>query len=507
VIHLGYHGTDIAALGGSVCSRGERVSMQKGCMLSFHLLWQRLRDTTWLVPTVLVLGAIALAVLVVWIDRSYVSEAGSQDRWWLYGGDAGGARGLLNTISVSLISVTGVLFSVTIVALQLASSQFTPRILQNFVEDRSTQVVLGAFIGTFAYSVLVQWSIRSSGAAGEAFVPALSLSGAIVLVLGSVCLLIYYIDHLVHFIRASVIIDRIASDARRLARKPFPVGVGRATDEHPAELEGTGDPVRIDAGRAGYLQSVDADRLFGLERTGRLVVKMEQEIGLFILQGERLASVWSEGSKVDREDRERIRRAFVLGKERTPQHDVGWGLTELSDMAVKALSTGLNDPTTAQMCIDRLGETLVVLATTDPPARVRTGKRGGVLLITPGVNFERAVGEAFDGIRRYATVDAAVLAGLLSIMGRVATQVREEHHPPLRKEAVRALRTADEAFERRSDREMMVRAARRTLERLGGIPGRRSEPRGDADAGDELSRLSRRCAAMADDSGDRTNSP
>lgn len=182
-------------------------------MLRFRSLWRELRDATWLVPALLVLGAVALAVVLVWIDRSFMSEAGRQDRWWLYGGDAGGARSLLNTISVSLISVTGVLFSVTIVALQLAASQFTPRILQNFVEDRSTQVVLGTLIGTFTYALLVQWEVRSSDAAGEAFVPALSMSAAVVLVVASVCLLIYFIDHLVHFIRASVIIDRIARDA------------------------------------------------------------------------------------------------------------------------------------------------------------------------------------------------------------------------------------------------------------------------------------------------------
>jgi uncharacterized membrane protein len=179
-------------------------------MLRFRSLWRKLRDATWVVPTLLVLGAIVLAVVLVWVDQRYGSEAGRQSHWWLYGGDAGGARSLLNTISVSLISVTGVLFSVTIVALQLASSQFTPRILQNFVEDRPTQVVLGTFIGTFTYALLVQWAVRSAEASRESFVPALSMSAAVVLVVASVCMLIYFIDHLVHFIRASVIIDRIA---------------------------------------------------------------------------------------------------------------------------------------------------------------------------------------------------------------------------------------------------------------------------------------------------------
>jgi uncharacterized membrane protein len=333
------------------------------------------------------------------------------------------------------------------------------------------------------------------------FVPALAMSVAVVLVVASVCLLIYFIDHLVHFIRASVIIDRIAGDARKLARRPFPEGIGRPAEGHSGEIEGRRDPIRIDASRAGYFQSVDADLLFRLEGKGRFVVRMEQEIGNFVLQGEPLASVWAERPDLSDEDRERIRRAFVLGKERTPQHDVGWGLTELSDMAVKSLSTSLNDPTTAEMCIDRLGETLVVLATGKPPAKIRTGRRGRVKLVTPAVNFERAVEQAFDGIRRYAATDAAVMAGLLDILRRVGAQVPEEHHPPLREEAVRALRAADEAFDRRSDREMVARSGERALGELGRAARKR---KGDeADPEDELSFLLRRCGGASERSSRR----
>jgi hypothetical protein len=142
-------------------------------------------------------------------------------------------------------------------------------------------------------------------------------------------------------------------------------------------------------------------------------------------------------------------------------------LTELSDMAVKSLSTGPNDPTTAEMCIDRLGETLVELGARPPPARVRTGARGRVWLITPGVNFDRAVEQAFDGIRRYATTDAAVMAGLLDMLGRVARRVREEYRPPLEQEVARALSTADESFDRPPDRRLIARAAEDALRELG----------------------------------------
>jgi uncharacterized membrane protein len=250
------------------------------------MIWSTIRDSLWFVPAVLTLCAAVLAFVLVEFEERYDLEAAKGTRW-LVSTSVDGAREVLSTIAGSLITVTGVVFSVTIVALQLASTQFTPRILRNFTADRSNQLVLGVFIATFTYTLLVLRVVRSLQDDGR-FVPHLSVNLAIVLSLVSVGFLIYYIHHAARSVQADVILSVIADDALAHVKKLFPQEIGEPARPSPAEEAapvGQADLVRSDA--SGYLQAVDGKSLFALGERQRLLIRMVQPVGAFILKGSR----------------------------------------------------------------------------------------------------------------------------------------------------------------------------------------------------------------------------
>ncbi|MBA3415826.1 MAG: DUF2254 domain-containing protein, partial [Chloroflexia bacterium] len=243
-----------------------------------------LRDGLWFVPALMTSVAVVLALLLVRVDQRLLLDRRAE-AMWLFGGGAEGARGVLTAISSTMITVTGVVFSITIVALQLASSQFTPRVLRSFTGDRGNQIVLGAFISTFTFALLVLRAVRSATEDGQTFVPSVSVTMAIALTLASIGLLIYYIHHAARSIQAAVVIDRAANDALGVIDGLFPADVGHPVDpaaEFPL-LTAPGTPVRSVG--SGYVQAINADSLFDLADRDQLVVRLEPRIGEFVLPG------------------------------------------------------------------------------------------------------------------------------------------------------------------------------------------------------------------------------
>jgi uncharacterized membrane protein len=387
------------------------------------LAWARVRDGLWFTPAVAVLAGVVLATVAVLVPTPQPESRLA--RLWLFSGGAEGARGVLSAIAGSLITVTATVFSVTIVALQLASSQFSPRILGSFVADRINQAVLGIFIGTFTYTLLVLRTIHSEQQDRVAFVPHVGVTLALVLLLLSIGALIVFIDHAAQSIRASVILRR--ETARTLARieELFPAhvgepaGVGKA---QPRVVPPEGAPARVVATESGYLQSLHAAALWRLDvgdERGPVTVRMEMYVGEFAFPGKVLASVWP-ASRADAPMCDAVRAAFVLGPERTHEQDVEFGLVALSDIAVKALSPGINDPTTALQCIDRLTELVAALGRRRPPDDARTGGSGRVVLFARDTSYERALGVAFDQVRHYGANNPLVASRLLMALGELA---------------------------------------------------------------------------------------
>jgi uncharacterized membrane protein len=382
--------------------------------------------------------------------------------WWLFGGSAEGARGVLVAIAGSLITVTGVVFSITIVALQLASSQFTPRVLQNFTRDRGNQLVLGVFIGTFTYTLLLLRTVRAPIDGGaEGFVPAAGVTLAVLLALVSIGFLIFYIHHVARSIEATTVIDRVANETLGLIAAVFPdpeEGGVEEGDDETAPQPPPGPAAEVRSQRSGYVQLVRLQRLVELANEEGLVVRLDAAVGDFVLAGEPLASVWPREAAGE-ETVDTIRGAFAFGDRRTLPHDVELGLIQLSDIAVKALSPGINDPTTAMMALDRVAELIVALGVR-PRRESRRGEDGALRLMVPTLSFERAVDVAFSQARRYGGHDTALLLHLVGVVRQVARRLG----PPRRRVLDELLAAIDEQARLEVEHPTDLAALRRALD-------------------------------------------
>ncbi|MBW3569972.1 MAG: DUF2254 domain-containing protein [Gemmatimonadetes bacterium] len=426
-----------------------------------RLVWIRVRDSLWFVPSVLTLVGALLAVGITQAEQGGAFDAEMLDSW-LFGGGVEGARGVLEAIASGLITVTGVVFSVTVVALQLASTQFTPRVLRNFTSDRGNQLVLGVFIGTFTYTVLVLRTVRSAEEGGNPFVPRVGVTLAVVLVLVAIGFLIFYINHSARSIQVAAILDRVAGRTLDHVHRLFPDEIGHADAAEPPDPRPREQPsVTVTADSAGYLQAVDGRSLFRMGKDKELVIAMEPQIGDFVLPGQPLAKVSPPGA-VDDEVCAHVRKAFLLGPERTPEQDVEFGIIEISDIAVKALSPGINDPTTAFRCIDRLAEVLLEMGTRAPPRPWRT-EEGRVHYHARHPTFERAVGLSFDQIRHFGASNPGIVRKLLEVLARLASLVPPSRRPVLLAQAHAVLDDARARVESAGDRVGVEEAATRLL--------------------------------------------
>lgn len=422
-------------------------------------LWPAVRDSLWFLPAVITVVAGALAVVLMAVEQAGLLWSGAPPPW-VYQGSAEAARIVLNAITSGLITVTGVLFSVTIVAVQLASSQYTPRILRNFSSDRGNQLVLGLFIGTFTYGVLVLRTVRGAEGEGGAFVPRLAITVAVALLIGCVFALIYFINHVPREIHVTAILERITKETLGNVNRLFPEHLGRADPDPPPDPRvPEHDSVPVRATRAGYIHYVDEDALFDLGVRGQVSIGMQPKIGDFVLEGRPLASVRTDGG-VGEELAASIRKAFVLGPERTPQQDVEFGMIQIRDIAVKALSPSINDPTTAVRCIDRLSEIIAELGTRRPPEPRRT-RDGVVRFVASYTTFDQAVKVAYDEIRHFGAPIPLVAERLLDTFADLVSLLPASRHGPLLDQARAVLHTAREEITNPRDLEAIQRAAKR----------------------------------------------
>ncbi len=376
-------------------------------------------------PTVIVVGAVVFAMVLIeadaWLGRERLME-----RWpRLFGAGADGSRGLLAAIASSMITVAGVTFSITIVTLALASSQYTSRILRNFMRDRTNQTVLGVFLGVFAYCLVVLRTIR--GGDEGVFVPALAVLGALLLAFVAIGFLISFIHHIAASIQATSIIAAVAGETLEAVDRLFPTEIGDGAPERtPADLdrELSRQPwVTIPARTTGYIQRIDADGLFAIAREQDVIVRMERGIGEFVIEGSRLAA--TAGPPLDDDTLRKLHVAYSVDTHRTVQQDAAYGIRQIVDVALKALSPGINDTTTAINCIDFLGAILARLAQRSIESPYRSDG-GQVRVVTRGPTFPGLLGEAFDQIRQNAEGNVAVLVRLLQVLDMLVERTADD---------------------------------------------------------------------------------
>jgi len=416
-------------------------------------LWDQLHSSYWFIPAIMVIGATVLAFTMLTLDRTDKLEI---DYWWVYTGGSDGARSLLEAVAGSMMSVAATAFSITIVALQLAASNFGPRLLRNFMQDTGNQVVLGTFIGTFIYCLLVLRTIHGEGDGYSEFVPQLAVTVGILLAIISIGVLIYFIHHASTIIQASHVIQNVSADLHSAIDRLFPEKIGHGESEHTNIVEDIplsfeDEALSIPANKSGYLQAIDNEELINIAGEYNLLIRLQTRPGKFVIQGSDLVLVFP-GHKLHKKLTQKINNAFILGKERTEQQDVEFPINQLVEIALRAISPGINDPFTAIRCIDQLTAGLCHLVQKKFPSPYRYDNHK-LRVIAPGVKFAGLTDAAFNQIRQYGRSDIAVIIRLLEAIATISTFTNNsKYQAVLRHHADMILQDSHEGLSQEQDR-------------------------------------------------------
>lgn len=373
--------------------------------VSLRQLLVRLRTSLWLAPTLGVVLAVGGSIGLLRLDRHL--RLARRDHTFFFDGGPESAREVLSTIASSMLTFTALVFSITILVLQLASNQFSPRVIRTFLEQRVTKVALGVFVGTFVYAVAVLAQVRAEPAP---FVPAIATWIALVMVLASVAVFISYIHRMTHGIRAITVIARIAEETREAIDRMFPTDVAKQASPAAVPALGVPDAEITHDGTPGVITFVDAEGLVALATECGCVLELVPKIGDFVPTDEVLLRAWGTPPEA-----KRCRMMIAFDVERTIEQDPAFGLRQLVDIAIRALSPGTNDPSTAGQALDHLYDLLRRLAKRTFPSPARADASGRVRLIVNAYELGDYFGLALDEIRSYSGSSIQIKAKLAHI--------------------------------------------------------------------------------------------
>lgn len=390
-----------------------------GNQLRLRGIWNDLQSSLWFRPIVTTLLVIGLALGTTTLERSLPLPS-------VFAIDPDNARLVLSSIASSMLTVVALTFSIIMVALTLASQQFSPRILGNFVRDQASQNVLSIFIGTFIYSLLVMGRIDET--ANAPFIPILSVIIAILFALLGVGALIYFIDHISRTIRANYIMADISTQTIETMHQVFSE-LQRRDSQPAATVELASPPAAASAAvvspQSGYIQAIDFDRLVRVAQEHDLFIQIERMVGDFVAEDSLLLRLWPDRGR-SAALTEQMNEAFDIGPERTMFEDVLFGIRQLVDIALKAISPAVNDPTTAVNCIDALSNILIQAAQYPNPCSQHYDEAGAVRVIGRHVTFTALVDLAFDQIRHYARSEVTVTLHLLNALMEIARTTTDQ---------------------------------------------------------------------------------
>lgn len=376
---------------------------------------QDIRYSMWFLPVVIMFLSAGLAFAAIYFD-SMIAKADGVPWPWLFNASAEGARSLLEAVAGAMITVAALTFSITVLVLSMGASQYTPRVIRTFMGSRSTQMVLGIFVGVFVYCLIVMRSIQG-GSDGP--VPSVSVTIAVLLSLTGVGFLVFFIHHIASSIQASSIVSSVSDDTIETIDTIYPdLLEGRRQNDAGWRLGRAAgyDWFPVCATRTGYLQRVDQDALVEFAKKHLVMVRMEKATGEFVAQGLTLASI---SAVPDPDMIRKLNKLYSIGHHRTVEQDPGVGIRQLVDIALKAMSPAINDTTTAVMCIDFLSSILIKLA----PRRIAPEPRffsGELVLVPKGPDFGDFLREAFEQIREHASGNVAIYVRLLEALETLA---------------------------------------------------------------------------------------
>lgn len=432
---------------GSVRIRVRRASSGESRDTRLTHVQESLRSSLWFLPTVAVATTAAVAWGMVTLDR----RLDGSPSWLAYNGGPTSAQQILTTIATSMMTFTGLVFTLTIVVLQLASSQFSPRVLRTFLRDRSSQVALAVFTSTFVFALFVLGQVRT-GTVGPVFVPGLSITLSFALVVVSLVTFVYFVNHIAQSIRVVNIIESVAAETRHTLAEVY----AWDADDRPqqtVEMPALGEPTQLIpmSGRGAVLCGLDIAGLVELARRHDCLLKLLPDMGDYVAGGGTLFEV--HGGRGDLSEGE-VRRQIDVSRERTMRQDPAYGFRQLVDIAEKALSPSLNDPTTAVQALDRLHDLMRRVAVLPQPSSVFCDDDGRVRFVRKVISWPGFVTLAFEEIRRYGASSIQVHRRLRASLAELMDLVPDDRRPPLERQLRLLEQTAAEAFPAAEERSL-----------------------------------------------------
>ncbi len=394
-------------------------------------LGARLKVQLWLIPGVAAVFAFVLARVLVTIDREWIAQ---RDAWFLYQGTSSAAGELVSTIASAMITFTGVVFSITVLVLQLASGQFSPRVLRTLLSDRHTQAAMATFVGTFVFALGLLLSIRGTTDDMHGLVPALSVFVAFILVLVSVGVFIDYIHHISHSIRAITIVTRIGDETRRSIERMLP----RVAQGAHVEAEGPASTAEVRAGapaivrsqERGALVHVNSRLLLELACKHDALVELIPMVGDFVPHDAPVLRYWP----AERDALASALDALAFDRERVIDQDPMFGIRQLVDIAQRALSPGVLDPSTAVQVLDEIHDLLRIVSRREFPDPVRVDGDGVPRLILHRPGWEAFTNLALDEIREAGAGSSQVVRRLYALIDDCIGYAPVHRHAALREQ-------------------------------------------------------------------------
>jgi uncharacterized membrane protein len=327
------------------------------------------------------------------------------------------AQVILGGVATSMMTVVSIVFAILLMTLTLASMQFSPRIIVSFSKDRVTQWTLGVFLGTFSYCMAALPAARS---VPHPFAPVATVLGAMLLALICVGWLLFFIHHISQAISVNHIVDRIAKETEGVIDDIMPWPHWPERLQQSQAPPATPDEVAVAAPESGYIRFIDTRRLLDLAKQYHVRIRVLRRVGHFVPAGIPVAMV-AKGDRLDADGTARLLSAFDMGPTRTLQQDVEFGVLQIVDIALKAISPAVNDPSTGINCVDQLSRIVIRFASRQPPDELMFDPPGVIRVSLGWIQFPRLLDAAFEQIRMYAKGDVAVSLRLLRALGDIAT--------------------------------------------------------------------------------------
>lgn len=408
-----------------------------------------------------------LAIGLVYVDQRFALSNEGILRFFMVN-SVDSARTILSTISGAMIGVAGTVFSVTLVALTLASSQLGPKLIKNFMYVRLNQVVLGSYIATYLYCLIVLISTRETN--GANFIPSIAILVAILGTIINIILLIVFI----HQIAVSIQADKIISDISEIISKQvtilFPEKMGDEKDEstdlpddkYKSEFI---HRISVKSSKDGYLQYIDSESMINVIIEFDALLEINFRPGNYIVKDTEIAALYT-NEVVEEERIEKVLLKFIIGKMKSSQQDIEFSIHQMVEIAVRALSPGVNDPYTAITCIDYLTSTMCYLARVKFPSKYRYDKNKKLRVIAKTFDFEGVLDASFNQIRQYSAGNTAVIIRLMEVLLIIHDfATKERYRKSVLKHIEMVLNTGKDSIKAPDDLKDLLERSRRVVEK------------------------------------------